>query len=72
LVEKDLSSLTSTGLISFEYKKIRRTYNEKSNEWFFSVIDVVGVLTDSNNASMYWRNRKIRAKIEDKIETSSN
>ena len=52
--------MTETNLTIFEDHKIRRTYNEKSDTWFFSVIDVVGALTDSADASAYWRKLKQR------------
>ena len=46
----------------FQGKKIRKTlYN---NEWWFSVVDVVGVLTDSPDAGAYWRKLKQRLKEE--------
>jgi len=45
-------------LIVFQDKKIRRVwYNE---EWFFSIIDVVGALTDSSNPRNYWNMLKSR------------
>ncbi len=42
-------------LIVFQDKKIRRIWHEE--EWYFSVVDIVGVLTDQNNAQKarkYW------------------
>lgn len=49
-------------LVVFEEKEIRRIwYNE---EWWFSVIDVIGVLTESKNPSSYWRTLKTRLKKE--------
>lgn len=47
-------------LAIFENHKIRRIYDKKSNTWFFSVVDVVGALTDSTNAGAYWRKLKQR------------
>ena len=49
-------------LIAFEDKEIRRIWHEE--EWWFSVIDVVGVLTESKNPSSYWRTLKTRLKKE--------
>ena len=43
-------------------KKIRKTLHE--NEWWFSVIDVVEVLTESSNARDYWYKMKIRVEQE--------
>ena len=47
-------------LALFEDHKIRRIYDKKSDTWFFSVVDVVGALTDSTNAGAYWRKLKQR------------
>ena len=33
----------------YENKKIRSTWDDEKEEWYFSVVDVVGVLTDSEN-----------------------
>ena len=55
----------------FESKKIRSYWDEKEQQWYFSVIDVVEVLTDSANARDYWFKMKIRVKTEDGIELST-
>ncbi len=58
-----------TKIAVFKGKKIRRTiYN---NEWWFSVIDVVGVLAESENARDYWYKMKIREKNESLVELST-
>jgi DNA-damage-inducible protein D len=56
-------------LIVFKGKNIRRIWHE--NEWWFSVVDVVGALTDSANARDYWSKMKIRVKSEDGFELST-
>jgi prophage antirepressor-like protein len=48
----------SNKIIVFESKKIRRIY--RNNEWWFSIVDVVSVLTDSTDAGAYWRKLKQR------------
>ena len=48
----------------FEDKKIRAAWNEETEEWYFSVVDVIAVLTDSPNPSTYWRVLKKRLKDE--------
>ena len=58
-------------LVVFEKHGIRRVYDEKSETWFFSVIDVVGALTDSANPRDYWFKMKIRVKTEDGFELST-
>jgi len=42
----------------FDGKSIRRVYDETTETWWFSVIDVVQVLTDSTNANRYWSDLK--------------
>ena len=48
----------------FESKKIRTAWNEDEEEWYFSVVDVVEVLTDSVDPTAYWRKLKQRFKQE--------
>lgn len=44
----------------FQDKKIRSVWNEDEEQWYFSVVDVVGALTDSPNPRQYWRKMKDR------------
>ena len=37
----------------FENKRIRSEWNETEQKWYFSVVDVVGTLTDSENPQVY-------------------
>ena len=39
----------SRGVVLFEEKYVRRVWDETAAKWYFSVIDVVSVLTDSEN-----------------------
>ncbi len=55
----------------FDGQAIRRVYDEKTETWWFSVIDVVQVLTDSENARDYWFKMKLRVKSEDGTELST-
>lgn len=48
----------------FENKQIRTVWNETEEEWYFSVVDIVAVLTDSANPKIYWRVLKKRLKDE--------
>ncbi|WP_297833366.1 Bro-N domain-containing protein [Thermomonas sp.] len=48
----------------FETKKIRAEWDAESEKWWFSVVDVVAVLTESADASAYWRKLKQRLKAE--------
>ena len=53
-----------TAIKLFETKQVRTTWNEDEEEWYFSVIDVVGVLTDSPDPKRYWSVLKARLKQE--------
>ena len=48
----------------FDDKKIRTAWNEETEEWYFSVVDVVSVLTDSTDGRKYWNKLKQRLKEE--------
>ena len=48
----------------YENKKIRSTWDDEKEEWYFSVVDVVGVLTESEEPAAYWRKLKQRLKEE--------
>ncbi len=48
----------------FEDKEIRSIWNSDKEEYYFSVVDVVGALTDSNDARKYWSVLKLRLKKE--------
>jgi hypothetical protein len=58
-------------IVAFERYKIRRFYDEQTETWYFSVIDVVGTLTDSVNPRDYWFKMKVRVKTEDGLELST-
>ena len=55
----------------FDGQAIRRVYDEATETWWFSVIDIVQVLTDSENARDYWFKMKQRVKAEDGAELST-
>ena len=50
----------------FEDKKIRTQWNPDNEDWYFSVVDVVGILTDKeyDDARKYWKVLKGRLKNE--------
>ena len=48
----------------FEEKKIRSRWDEQGQKWYFAIVDVVAVLTDSPNPQVYWRVLKKRLKDE--------
>jgi hypothetical protein len=51
-----------THIALFKGKEIRKVIH--NNEWWFSVVDVAGALTDSADAGAYWRKLKQRLKEE--------
>ena len=52
------------GLAVFEGKEVRRHWDDEKELWYFSVVDVVGVLSDSVNSRNYWKVLKNRLKAE--------
>jgi prophage antirepressor-like protein len=59
----------STKIALFRGKKIRKIIHQK--EWWFSVIDIIEVLTDSINPRDYWYKMKIRVKDESDFQLST-
>jgi DNA-damage-inducible protein D len=55
----------------FEEKQIRSHWDETDQQWYFSVIDVIEVLTNSQNPRDYWFKMKIRVKTEAGFELST-
>ena len=54
----------NTQIKLFEDKKVRTLWDKESEEWYFSVVDVVAVLTESANPNNYWKVLKNRLKKE--------
>jgi DNA-damage-inducible protein D len=48
----------------FEQKKVRSIWDEQKETWYFSIVDVVGILTESPNARNYWKVLKHRLNKE--------
>lgn len=57
-------------LVLFENKKIRR--QEHDGEWYYSIVDVIEILTESNNPRDYWYRLKKRMESEELTELSTN
>ena len=51
-------------LQAFEERNVRTIWDDKQEKWYFSIIDVVAVLTNSVDAAAYWRKLKQRLKDE--------
>ncbi len=61
----------SESLKLFEDKKVRTVWDSEQEKWYFSIVDVVAILTDSPDPQRYWRVLKTRLKKEGN-ETVSN
>ncbi len=48
----------------FEARKVRTAWDDDTQKWYFAVVDVVEVLTDSANAKSYWKVLKHRLRAE--------
>ena len=61
----------NTQIKLFEEKKVRSVWNKEEQQWYFSVVDVVEILTESVNPRDYWFKMKKRVHSEDGIELST-
>jgi len=48
----------------FESKKIRSSWDNEHEKWYFAIVDIIAALTDSNNPQVYWRVLKKRLLAE--------
>lgn len=46
----------------FEERQIRSAWDNEKEEWYFSIVDILGVLTESDNPRKYWSVLKTRLK----------
>lgn len=49
----------------FEQQQVRSSYDENSEKWYFSVIDIIGILTESKNPRRYWSDLKMKLSDEE-------
>ena len=57
--------MTQTQAIQlFEERKVRTIWDDETETWYFAIVDVVAVLTESADAAAYWRKLKQRLKAE--------
>ena len=66
-MKNELIELTKT----FDNEKIRTVWNKEKEKYYISVVDVVSVLTESNDGRKYWNKLKQRLK-EEGNETVTN
>ncbi len=55
----------------FEAKKVRTAWSADEEQWYFSIVDVIAVLTESENPQIYWRVLKKRL-LDEGNETVTN
>ncbi len=51
-------------LALFEEKQVRRAWNQVEEKWYFAIVDVIAILTASDNPQVYWRVMKKRLSDE--------
>ena len=69
MIKMDDKNTKHNKLVIFQSKKIRRIWFNK--DWFYSIIDVVSILTNSVNPRDYWHKTKKRLGDEEKAELST-
>ena len=42
-------------ILIFDEQPVRRLWSKKEEKWYFSVVDVIRILTNSDNPQVYWR-----------------
>ncbi len=55
---KNIDKMNNQNLVLFESKQVRRFYDNEKDVWYFSVIDVVEILTGSSIPKRYWSDLK--------------
>ncbi|HVA99087.1 MAG TPA: Bro-N domain-containing protein, partial [Bacteroidia bacterium] len=56
--------MEKTAIKLFEQKQVRSNWDEKQEKWYFSVIDVIEILTNTNRPRKYWSDLKAKLKQE--------
>lgn len=52
----------------FEQSNIRSSFDEKQEKWYFSIIDIISILTVSNNPRRYWSDLKTKLTNDEALE----
>jgi hypothetical protein len=47
--------LKKSAIKIFEQKQVRTHWDEELEKWYFAIVDVIAILTESNNPQVYWR-----------------
>ena len=53
-----------TAIKLFEQRQVRSIWNDEEEKWYFSIVDIVGILSESVDQQAYWRKLKQRLKVE--------
>jgi hypothetical protein len=69
MINKNTKKNNDKGIALFENNPVRRVWSEKEEKWYFAVVDIVRVLTNSSNPQVYWRVLKKRLSDEGSGET---
>ncbi len=69
MMNEELPAEAQNKIVVFGAKRIRRTWHEE--QWFFSVVDIVGALTDSDNPRNYWNMMKAREQKQSDVQLST-
>ncbi len=65
--------MKNTAIKLFEQKQVRSIWNDENEKWYFSIVDVVGILSESPNPNNYWKVLKHRlAKEGSELVTNCN
>jgi hypothetical protein len=51
-------------IVLFNDKQVRRSWDDDKELWYFSVVDIISILTESSNPNNYWKVLKYRLKKE--------
>ena len=70
-INERMNDMNTEQLQLFEEQTIRTAWDEEKEEWYFSIVDVVGILTESTDGRKYWNKLKQRLK-EEGNETVTN
>ena len=54
----------SNSIVLFNQKQVRRIWNEEKELWYFSIVDVIEILTDASIPRRYWSDLKSKLKNE--------
>lgn len=63
-IEQNKGCIMQNDIKLFEQSKIRSCYDEEKDTWYFSVVDVIKILTESENPRRYWSDLKIKLREE--------